>query len=110
MDTAYFVRKESKMTDIFFSYIDRAKLATAAWTARNDENLINSAFQFQKPRTASSYLSSNTIFEGLELDGFEDYSQHYVINIVKTNCRESKSKSKSKIACSKYKQHHLSTC
>ncbi len=25
MDTAYFVRKESKMTDIFFSYIDRAK-------------------------------------------------------------------------------------
>ena len=53
-----------------------------------DENLINSALQTSKK--ALPYLSCSTIFEGL--DGYEDYSQHYVIHIDKKN---------RKVACSK---------
>ena len=39
-----------------------------------DKQIINSVFQM--PRTASPYVSCSTVFE--KLDGYEDYSQHYV--------------------------------
>ena len=90
------LEKSSDRTDIFFSYSQLAKplndcLATSDGTsgmAIIDENLINSAFQ--TPREASPYLSCSTIFDGI--DGYEDYSQQYVIHIDKKN---------RKVACSK---------